>query len=155
MATLGMMVGAWSMLVSIMAPTPVDALEGAQALKSDHMSDSTQIAIETQEGAFSAPTARQYQATVSAYSCDAHPANPMHPCGPFRDGSRPSSALHGLVAAGPYEWLGEVIHIEGYGSVTLVDTPRTAWYGDRPHIDLFLPYGAAIQWGIQERIITR
>lgn len=92
-----------------------------------------------------------YEATVSAYSCDNHPANTMWPCGPFRDGTRPHSGLHGLVAAGPYEWLGRTVHIEGYGDVRLVDTPRTGWYGNSPHIDLFMGYGAAVNWGIQDR----
>lgn len=95
-----------------------------------------------------------FTAVVSAYSCDAHPANPMHPCGAFRDGSRPTPERHGLVAAGPYEWLGRTIHIEGYGDVLLVDTPRHGWYGDKPHIDLFLPFQDAVRWGIPELPIT-
>jgi hypothetical protein len=128
----GMMVGAWSMLIQIIAPMPpVAAPEAAHEAQG------------------------VYAATVSAYSCDAHPANSMHPCGPFRDGSTPHAALHGLVAAGPYEWLGETIHVEGFGSVTLVDTPRNAWYGSSPHIDLFMTYRDAIVWGIQQRNVWR
>jgi 3D (Asp-Asp-Asp) domain-containing protein len=127
-SALGMMVGAWSMLVQIVAP---------------------QASVEPPQGAHEAQDV--YTATVSAYSCDANPANSMHPCGPFRDGSTPRTALHGLVAAGPYEWIGETIHVEGFGSVTLVDTPRNAWYGNSPHIDLFMQFDDAIRWGIQER----
>jgi 3D (Asp-Asp-Asp) domain-containing protein len=127
MSVLAAMVGAWSMLVQIVASAPV---------------------VESSLHENPAPV---YQATVSAYSCDAHPANRMHPCGPFRDGTRPSPVLHGLVAAGPYEWLGRTVYIEGYGAVTLVDTPRTPWYGDSPHIDLFMEFDDAVRWGIQER----
>jgi 3D (Asp-Asp-Asp) domain-containing protein len=126
MSVLAAMVGAWSMLVQVLAPAPV-------VESSLHENPAT------------------YQAVVSAYSCDAHPANRMHPCGPFRDGTRPSPVLHGLVAAGPYEWLGRTVYIEGYGAVTLVDTPRTPWYGDSPHIDLFMEFDDAVRWGIQER----
>jgi 3D (Asp-Asp-Asp) domain-containing protein len=128
MSALGLMVGAWSMLVQVLAP---------QATVSDSGAAGEAQGV--------------YTATVSAYSCDAHPANRMHPCGPFRDGTRPHSGLHGLVAAGPYEWLGRTVYIEGYGAVTLVDTPRTPWYGDSPHIDLFMEYDDAVRWGIQER----
>src|SRR5687768_11865385 len=79
-----------------------------------------------------------YDGVISAYSCDPHPANAMWPCGLFRDGTRPQDALHGRVAAGPLEWLGQTVYIEGYGEVLLVDTPRHGWYGARPHIDLFM-----------------
>jgi 3D (Asp-Asp-Asp) domain-containing protein len=131
-SALGMMVGAWSMLVQIVAP---------------------QASVEPPQGAHEAQSA--YVATVSAYSCDANPANPMNPCGPFRDGTRPHNGLHGLVAAGPYEWLGETVHIEGYGDVLIRDTPRNAWYGDSPHIDVFMSYRGAINWGIQQRQIWK
>jgi hypothetical protein len=109
--------------------------------------------VEPPQGAHEAQDV--YTATVSAYSCDANPANSMWPCGPFRDGSTPHSGLHGIVAAGPYEWLGETIHVEGFGSVTLVDTPRNGWYGNSPHIDVFMSYRDAIVWGIQQREIRR
>jgi hypothetical protein len=36
-----------------------------------------------------------------------------------------------------------------------VDTPRNGWYGDSPHIDLFMNFDAAIQWGIQERTVSK
>jgi hypothetical protein len=130
MSALGLMVGAWSMLVQIVAPAPV---------------------VESSPAENPAPT---YQAVVSAYSCDAHPANRMHPCGPFRDGTRPSPALHGLVAACPLEWLGRTVTVEGWGALRCRDTPRTGWYGDSPHIDVFTGYPAAIQWGIRERMVT-
>jgi hypothetical protein len=147
----------WAAFVGMTATPPVEPLEGAT-------SNPSNISVETQEGAPGRATedssstlahAVEYAAVISAYSCDAHPANGMHPCGLFRDGSTPHAGLHGLVAAGPYEWLGETIHVEGFGSVTLVDTPRNAWYGDRPHIDLFLSYPAAVRWGIQERTVSR
>jgi 3D (Asp-Asp-Asp) domain-containing protein len=127
-SALAWMVGTWSMLVSIVAPMPPVA--------------SPEVAHEAQT---------VYMATATAYSCDDRPDNPMSPCGPFRDGSTPHSGLHGIVAAGPYEWLGRVIYVEGYGSVRLTDTPRNAWYGDSPHIDLFMQFDDAIRWGIQER----
>jgi hypothetical protein len=101
-----------------------------------------------------APPPPTFTAVISAYSCDNHAHNSMYPCGLFRDGSRPTPDLHGLVAAGPYEWLGRAIYIEGYGTVRLVDTPRHGWYGDKPHIDLFLAYPDAVQWGIRERPIS-
>lgn len=105
--------------------------------------------------AFTAPPAEPaaYEAIVSAYSCDNYAANGMYPCGPFRDGTRPHSGLHGVVAAGPVEWLGRTVHIEGYGAVRLVDTPRTAWYGEKVHIDVFLAFPDAVRWGIQERSV--
>jgi hypothetical protein len=128
MSALGLMVGAWSMLVQVLAP---------QATVSDSGAAGEAQGV--------------YTATVSAYSCDAHPANRMHPCGPFRDGTRPSPALHGLVAACPLEWLGRTVTVEGWGALRCRDTPRTGWYGDSPHIDVFTSYPAALEWGIQER----
>lgn len=87
---------------------------------------------------------------VSAYSCDKNVANRMYPCGNFRDGSRPSPDLHGVVAACPYEWLGDLVTVEGYGTVRCTDTPRNGWVGGKPHIDLFMSYPAALNWGIRE-----
>jgi hypothetical protein len=120
------------MLVSIVAPPPPVA--------------SPEVAHEAQD---------VYTATVSAYSCDAIPANSMHPCGPFRDGSTPHAGLHGLVAACPLEWLGSVVTVEGWGALYCRDTPRNGWYGNQPHIDVFTSYPAAVQWGIQERTVSR
>jgi hypothetical protein len=134
-SALAWMVGTWSMLVSIVAPPPPEI---------PPVSDSG-AAHEAQV---------VYTATVSAYSCDANPANAMHPCGPFRDGSVPHSRLHGIVAAGPYEWLGRVVFVDGFGSVEIRDTPRNAWIDGKPHIDLFLSFPDAVNWGIQSRKIT-
>jgi hypothetical protein len=132
-----MMVGAWSMLVSIVAPTPVAPLEVPQIAQ--------EVAHEAQS---------VYMATVSAYSCDDRPDNSMSPCGLFRDGSTPHSGLHGIVAACPLEWLGRVVTVEGWGALRCRDTPRTGWYGSQPHIDVFTSFPAAIRWGIQERKAT-
>lgn len=90
---------------------------------------------------------------VSSYSCDKHQNNPMYPCGLFRDGSTPHEGLHGLVAAGPYEYLGQSVYIEGVGIVKIVDTPRTPYVDGMPHLDLFLSYEEAVRWGIQIRQI--
>lgn len=102
-----------------------------------------------------APPPVAIDGVISAYSCDPVPANPMAPCGLFRNGQTPSPALHGKVAACPYEWLGESVTIEGYGVVRCVDTPRDGWYGARVHIDLFMAYPDAIEWGIRERMVQR
>lgn len=89
-------------------------------------------------------------AYTSAYSCDAHQNNRMYPCGAFRDGSTPHDGLHGIVAACPLERLGQRVWVAGVGVVKCVDTPRNGWVNGMAHIDLFLPYGEAVRWGIRE-----
>lgn len=88
-------------------------------------------------------------AYTSAYSCDAHQNNRMYPCGAFRDGSTPSSDLHWLVAACPLERLGQRVRVAGVGVVECRDTPQNGVVNGLDHIDLFLPYGEAVGWGIQ------
>jgi hypothetical protein len=102
------------------------------------------------EPSLSAPQPiRERVETFPALFGHPHPANPMFPCGPFRDGSTPHAGLHGLVAACPLEWLGSVVTVEGWGALECRDTPRNGWYGDTPHIDVFTSYAAAVRWGIQ------
>jgi hypothetical protein len=94
-------------------------------------------------------------ATITAFSCDAHPANSMHPCGPFRDGTAAAAGLHGVVAACPYEHIGDTFVIDGFGAVLCRDTPRHPYLNGLIHLDLFMSYPAAVEWGIQEREIWR
>ena len=87
---------------------------------------------------------------VSAYSCDAHPSNSMHPCGLFRDGSTPHDGLHGLVAACPLERMGQSVWVQGWGVLRCVDTPRTEYVDGMAHIDAFTALPQAWEWGVQE-----
>lgn len=73
----------------------------------------------------------------------------MYPCGAFRDGSTPHSDLHGLVAACPLERLGQRVRVAGIGVVECRDTPRNGWVNGMAHIDLFMGYGEAMEWGIK------
>jgi hypothetical protein len=109
----------------------------------------------------SAPLAASGEATggipavITAFSCDAHPANSMHPCGPFRDGTAAAAGLHGVVAACPYEHIGDTFVIDGFGAVLCRDTPRHPYLNGLIHLDLFMSYPAAVEWGIQTREVRR
>jgi hypothetical protein len=145
----------WAAWVGISAPL-TEPLQGGVY---DSVSSATETREQAQDAVQSASDglshAAEYRGVISAYSCDQHPRNRMYPCGPFRDGTAPHRGLHGVVAACPLEWLGDSVTVEGYGVVRCVDTPRNGWYGDSPHIDLFMNFDAAIQWGIQERTVSK
>jgi hypothetical protein len=151
--TYAMIVFGWAAWVGF-TPAPPPAPQAAVAPLEGHTSVSPHIAVETRVPPLESPRTH-FRGVISAYSCDQHPRNRMYPCGPFRDGTAPHRGLHGVVAACPLEWLGDSVTVEGYGVVRCVDTPRNGWYGDSPHIDLFMNFDAAIQWGIQERTVSK
>jgi hypothetical protein len=148
MSAFGMMVGAWSMLVQIVAPAPpVAPLEGAQS------AERTIVVVDTTEGD-NAPSVTLQSVTVMAtfYTCQNVAANPMAPCALTRDGSDP--ATPGMAC--PLSWLGRVYQVEGFGALRCDDTGRHDYLYGLPHVDIRVPtYAAAVEHGIQERVIWR
>lgn len=62
----------------------------------------------------------------------------------------------GQTVACPVEWARERIYVQGYGVRWCEDTPARGWYGDSPHIDLFLgSRQEALNHGIQELKVWR
>jgi hypothetical protein len=128
----------------------------SQPIATAQGTESPIIVVYTTEGDNAASvTLQSVTATITAFSCDAHPANGMHPCGLFRDGTQPRPGLHGIVAACPYEHIGDTFVIDGFGAVECRDTPRHPYLNGLIHLDLFLSYPAAVEWGIQRREIWR
>lgn len=81
------------------------------------------------------PAGQFYYATVTAYSCDPHRNNPMGACHTFADGTSAIGAAY--VVACPREWRGGALVI--YGATYICrDTPRVDWYGNSPHIDIYM-----------------
>lgn len=95
--------------------------------------------------------AYNYLATVTAFTCDDDPRNPMRGCTHFANGERVDAASDPRAAC-PKEWLGDYITLS-IGTFRCVDTPREGWYdgwGVTPHIDLFMyDYDDAKGWGKQ------
>lgn len=62
----------------------------------------------------------------------------------------------GYTVACPVEWARARVYIQGYGVRWCEDTPRDGWYGDKPHLDLFLgSRQEALQHGIRELKVWR
>jgi hypothetical protein len=128
----------------------------SQPIATAQGTESPIIVVYTTEGDNAASvTLQSVTATITAFSCDAHPANGMHPCGPFRDGTAAAARLHGVVAACPYEHIGDTFVIDGFGAVLCRDTPRHPYLNGLIHLDLFMSYPAAVEWGIQTREVRR
>lgn len=87
---------------------------------------------------------------ATAYTCDAHPRNPMYPCGPLRWGGDvwdPGMAC-------PPEWRDTLWRVPGFGVLRCDDTPRDSYLYGLPHIDIRLPtYREAILFGMQRLTI--
>lgn len=73
-----------------------------------------------------------YVVIVTAYTCEAHPSNPMYPCGPLRWGGD----IHGPGMACPVAWRDRVMVVPGYGTLRCDDTPREGFLYGLPHLDL-------------------
>lgn len=87
-------------------------------------------------------------ALVTAYTCEAHPANPMHPCGVPRWGEAADAWKPGLAC--PVAWRGQWVRVPGHGTLQCDDTPRDDYIGGLPHLDLRLAtYDAAMRWGVR------
>jgi hypothetical protein len=134
------MVGAWSMLVQIVAPTPQTPVEAHTASEKTESPIILLSPPTTQEGA-----SESVRAYVSAYTCQQVAANPMFPCNTTRWGNDPFT--HG--AACPESWAWKSVQVGGVWYVC-DDTPRHSYVNGLPHIDLRLStYAAAVRWGIQ------
>jgi hypothetical protein len=145
------MVGAWSMLVQIVAPTPQIATspsEGAESTVSPVIQlDDSETRVPPLES-----LTEGVRVVATHYTCQNVAANPMAPCGLTRDGSDP--ALPGMAC--PLSWLGRVYRVEGFGALRCDDTGRHDYLRGLPHIDIRVPtYAAAVEHGIQERTIWR
>lgn len=83
---------------------------------------------------------------ATSYTCDAHPRNPMHPCGPLRWGGD----VYSPGMACPVSWRNRYFEVPGYGTLRCDDTPRDGWINGLAHIDIRLPtYAAARRFGVQ------
>lgn len=93
------------------------------------------------------PPVVEYEATITAYSCD--PAAPMYPCNVTRWGSDPQTSG----AACPEAWKLRRVFVAGRWWLC-DDTPRHDYIHGLPHIDLRLAdNAAAVEWGIRyERV---
>jgi hypothetical protein len=148
MSALGMMVGAWSMLVQIVAPqASVEPPQGAQA------TESPIIVVDTTEGDNAASvTLQSVTVTATFYTCQNVAANPMFPCALTRDGTNP--ALPGMAC--PLSWLGRVYQVPEFGALRCDDTGAHDYLRGLPHVDIRVPtYAAAVRGGIGEREIWR
>ena len=94
----------------------------------------------------SQPAAIQVYAT--AYTCEAHPDNPMHPCGIPRWGG---DAMDGATAmACPVAWRGKSYQVDTFGVRLCDDTPRDDYINGLPHIDIRVAtYDLAMWWGVR------
>ncbi|MBA3532666.1 MAG: hypothetical protein H0T73_12145 [Ardenticatenales bacterium] len=91
-----------------------------------------------------------YEVHATAYTCEAHPRNPMHPCGPLRWGGNVYSA--GMAC--PVTWRNKVLEVPGYGVLRCDDTPRDGWIGGRAHIDIRVStYAEARRFGVRRMVI--
>jgi 3D (Asp-Asp-Asp) domain-containing protein len=62
----------------------------------------------------------------------------------------------GVSAACPESWRMEWIYVQNYGWRRCEDTPRTGWYDDKPHIDLYLAsHQEALNHGIQQLTVWK
>jgi hypothetical protein len=69
---------------------------------------------------------------ATAYTCEAHPRNPMHPCGnPRWGGDRYAPGL-----ACPYSWRNRYMEVPGYGVLRCDDTGAHDTWNGYPHIDI-------------------
>lgn len=91
---------------------------------------------------------RTVTAFVTAYSCEAHPNNPMGGlCGAPRWGQPGDQWSPGLAC--PVEWQGYTVRVRGY-VYRCDDTPRNSYIEGMPHLDERVSsYDEAIGLGIR------
>lgn len=99
-----------------------------------------------------APPPEPIRVSATAYTCDAHPRNPMTSapgmCQVLANGSRD------VMSAGmacPASWMGRAYHVEGFGVMTCDDTGAYDEWNGLIHIDIRVPtYADALAWGVRE-----
>ena len=88
--------------------------------------------------------------TATAYSCEAHPDNPMFSpgmCIVTAHGGDP----HQPGIACPDDWAGRVYYVPGFGRLICDDTPYRRTLFGLPHVDIRVPtYQMALVVGIGE-----
>jgi hypothetical protein len=91
-----------------------------------------------------------YEVMATMYTCEAHPRNPMHPCGQPRWGG----SIHSPGMACPPEWRNRLMVVPGYGTRRCDDTAARPTLRGLPHIDIRVPsYNQAINFGVRRMTI--
>jgi hypothetical protein len=94
---------------------------------------------------------QSFDVVMTAYTCEPHPQNPMHPCGRLRWGGD----LNSPGMACPPEWRNRLFDVPGSGVRRCDDTGRYDYLAGLPHIDVRVPTLAeARQRGVQRVTIT-
>ena len=96
------------------------------------------------------------EVVATAYSCENHPDNRMHPCNTTRWGNDPH--LPGIAA--PPEWRAATLYVPRYGVLVVDDTGRYHTLNidgtERVHVDIRMStYDAAIRYGIRRVVVYR
>ena len=76
-----------------------------------------------------------YTVVMTAYTCEAHPNNPMYPCGPLRWGGN----IYARGIACLEEWRGWHVEVPGFGTYRCDDTIGRPYYNGTPRVDLRVP----------------
>lgn len=98
-----------------------------------------------------APPLETIRVTATAYTCDAHPRNPMHPCGPLRWGGE----VEAPGMACPAAWRDRRFYVPRFGVLRCDDTPRDETLHGYPHVDLRVStYERAMWWGVRPLVIV-